>query len=232
MKCPNIALLQSYIDCELEIDEKKKLEAHISVCSDCSASLAELRENDDFSFEKLSGYRQFFENGLETRQKPPAPVSEPVIETKQPKGVSYYMIKYKKSISAACAVLAMTLCVTIQPVRAAISNALMVFRVENVKGFSISLNDIQQIKNKLANHEAEIDMNKLGKVKSTGGSRKKITVQELEGLKDFKVLQPKSFSGTAPEVTTIEPASVEFTLNTSNVNNVLKSLGAAKPLPG
>lgn len=231
MKCPDIGILQSYIDCELEIDEKKKLEMHISSCPDCNTSLKALKENDDFSFEKLSEYRQFFENGLTAAQKTPHPAKKAATEAKQSKGVYYYMLKYKKIISAACAVLAVTVCVTVQPVRAAISNALMIFRVENVKGFNISINDIQQIKNKLANNEAEIDMNKLGKVKTTGGEHKKLSVPELSALKDLNVSLPKLLSGITPEVSTIEPVTVEFTLNTDSVNKALKSLGATKPIP-
>lgn len=231
MKCPDKGIIQAFIDCELDIELKKEIENHISSCTKCSESLKELKENDDFVFGKLKGYKKFIEDNTASFSKPIVPGSSNHTGFIEKKGVSMFMSKYKKVIAAACAVIVIAACITFQPLRSAIASTLSIFRVENIKGITVSLHDLQEIQQKLQSNQPEINMDKMGKIKTSGGQRKAESLKELQGFSDFKVLLPEALSSQTPQVDVVAPATIDFTLNAGNVNQVLKSFGAQKLLP-
>lgn len=231
MKCPDTGILQMYIDGELDIVLRKELESHLLTCQRCRSSVTGLKENDDFVFEKIKAYKQYNDVNVDTVFKPAnLPLPEDSNEAVR-KGVSYYMIKYKKLAAAACAVLVITSCVAIQPVRAAISSALSIFRVENVKGINITLADIREIQDKLSSKAPEINLDKIGRIKSTGGLQKQITLKEAKNITDFPVLFPSALSAQKPDISSIDSATMEFTLNVENMNEILKTFNAKRLLP-
>lgn len=214
MKCIDTGTLQAFIDFELEIALRKEVEQHLAGCEDCTKKLMELKSNDDFVYARMKEV-----------------TDAAAINGASAKGVMSFMIKYRKIAAVACSVVLITACMTVQPVRAAIANALSVFRVENVKGLKISLDDIREIQSKLSENEAEIDMKKMGKINTTGGEKKQITLDEAKKLSDMSIAAPSTLSGVNPEVKTIEASAMEFTLDTSHVNEALKLFGGTKLLP-
>lgn len=231
MKCPDTGILQAYIDGELEIEQKKAVENHISMCTECSDAYNELKNNDDFAFAKMKNYRQYFEDNLIPRSVPARAEKQKKSKPFSTKGVFDFMTKYKKLAAAACVVIAVTTCITVQPVRSAIAGTLSIFRVENVKGINISLQDLQDIQKKIEMKEAEINMDDLGKVKLDGGKRRSASVEEVKSIPDFTVALPSSLADIKPNVDIIEPATVSFALAVENFNSVLKSFGATRLLP-
>jgi hypothetical protein len=229
MKCPGDNVLQAYIDGELEIGTRKNLETHLENCVECKNLLAVLKENDDFVFTKLEGYRQHFEEVNVPWSSQPMERNHN-INIKE-KGVFSYMLKYKKFVAVACAALVITAGVTIQPVKAAIESALSIFRVENVKGVNVTLADIQDIQNKLASGQGDINLDKMGSIKMEGGHKKVASKEEVRNLSDVPVAFPAVFNNETPKVSIVEPASVDFTLNVKNVNQTMKAFGANKVLP-
>jgi hypothetical protein len=142
------------------------------------------------------------------------------------------MLKSKKVAAAACAVLLVTAGVTVEPVKAALSSALSIFRVENVKGITITLEDMQQIQQKLSSGQGEISLDKMGSIKMQGGERRTSSQEEVKNLTDFAVAFPSALKGTTPTINIVQPRTIDFTLNVDNVNQIMKSYGAAKLLPG
>lgn len=141
------------------------------------------------------------------------------------------MLKQRKVVAAVCAALLVVACITIEPVKAAVSSALSIFRVQNVKGITVTLKDIQQIQQELSKGNGEISLDKMGSIKMQGGQKKTSSQEEAKNLTDIAVTFPSALSGVTPNINIVEPKSVEFTLNVNNVNQIMKSFGATKLLP-
>lgn len=225
-KCYDIGSLQAYIDGELDIKERKDLENHIVQCRKCSDALNELIEVDNFVFTKIGSYKEYIEENSNLNIKPNINKQE----TNKKKGVSCFMIKYRKIAAVACACAVIAFGLTLQPVRAAIADALMIFRAESVKGINITLEDIEKIQQSIESKQPEIDMDKLGKIKMQGGETKVISPEDIDNL-DLKVKLPLALADTRPQIRVNEPTSVDFTLNVENVNQTLKTFGAKSLLP-
>lgn len=234
MKCPDIGMLQAYIDGESDIGLKKNIESHLICCPKCSTAYRKLKGNDDFAFDSITKYKQYTDENFSPASRPFKAASVQSGEVDSKKGAEQFMsyfYKYRKIAAGICAALVITTCMSIQPVRAAVSNALSIFRVENVKGLNISVDDIQQIQNKLRNKEPEIDLQKFGKIKTIGGQQRQVTLEEAKKVAGLPVLFPAALADTRPGITVIDPSSMEFTLNVDNMNRVLKSFGAQTLLP-
>lgn len=229
MKCPENDVLQAYIDGEIEIGNRKNIETHLADCDKCKSLLAALKENDNFVFERLRGYRQHYEECNVPCSAQPS-VKRQNINTHN-KGVFNHMLKYKKLVAVACATLLITACITVQPVKAAIASALSIFRVENVKGINITLADMQEIQKKLSSGQGEIDIDKMGSIKIQGGEKRTSSQEDVKNLPDIAVTFPSALSDVIPNITIVEPTSIDFALNAQNVNQIMKSFGATKLLP-
>lgn len=141
------------------------------------------------------------------------------------------MLKKRKFVAAACAVLLLTACITVKPVQAAITSALSIFRVENVQGITITLEDMRQIHDKLSNGQGEISIDHMGSVEIQGGEDRVSSLEDVKNLPDFAPAFPSALSDTVPNIHVVEPASIDFTLHAKNVNQIMKSYGATKLLP-
>lgn len=148
------------------------------------------------------------------------------------KGVFNNMLKQRKFIAAACAALLVTACVTVQPVKTALASALSIFRVENVKGINITLEDMQEIQQKLSSGKGEISLDKMGSIVVNGGHKRVSSQEDVKNLADMNVAFPSLLSSEIPNINVVEPTSIDFTLNVENVNEIMKSFGATKLLPG
>ncbi|WP_238886143.1 DUF4367 domain-containing protein [Clostridium sp. YIM B02551] len=141
------------------------------------------------------------------------------------------MLRTKKLVIAVCAALLVTAGITVQPVKAAISSTLSIFRVENVKGITVTLEDIQQIQQKLSSGQGDISLDKIGSIKMQGGDNRYASQEEVKNLPDIDVAFPSALGSVIPSINIVGPRSVDFTLNVKNVNQIMKSYGATKLLP-
>lgn len=239
MKCIDSGTLQAYIDGELDISLKKDVERHISSCEKCTKAYENLKKYDDFAFAKLTSYRQFCEENYipDIREKSAANADNSGYNPENPdltvpimrKGVTGFMFKYRKVAAAVCIAAVITTCATVQPVRAFISDALSIFRVENVKGFKVSYADMEELRRKLAQKEEEIDIESIGKIQREGFGTQKVSGDEARAEAGFPVLLPQDAEDIG--INAMEPGRISFTMKINNVNEALKSFGAQRLLP-
>lgn len=233
MKCVEIGTIQAYIDGELDISMKKKVQKHLEECDKCGTAYIELSKTDDAVFQKLSAYKQYCDENFTPCGKfgiSQAVEGEVKQRTKGKNMVLQLVRKYKKAVTAASVAVILTTCIAVQPVRAFISEALNIFRVENVKSLQISLADMEDIKKQLEQKEEEIDIKNFGKITTEGFEELKLPVQEAKTLADPTVLLPSETDGNI-DINVIQSGRMSFTMNVENVNEALKSFGAEKLLP-
>ncbi|HEX9059815.1 MAG TPA: zf-HC2 domain-containing protein [Clostridia bacterium] len=218
MKCTNTGTLQAFLDDELDKETRDEIIFHLKECKRCSSLLKEVEENNNFTFQKFEEYRKYSEST----------VYQQVTRPYKKKGALISMLNLKKIAAVACSISILTACITITPVRAAITNALSIFRMNDVKSLNITMEDINSIENSLRNHEKNIDMEKIGKIKTTGGETSQLTPDEAKGLgavfPSYLTAKPSSING-------VSPVSMEYTLNVGNINEAIKMFGGKKLLP-
>ena len=142
-----------------------------------------------------------------------------------------YMLKNKKTITLICTAILAVAIINGQTVNAAISKTLSIFRAQDLKGVTVTLDDIQQIQSKLSSGQGEISLEKMGNIKVQGGQKKVSSKEDVKNVTDVIVAFPSVLDGVVPSVNVVEPTAIEFTLNAENVNEIMKSYGATKLLP-
>lgn len=226
MKCPNEGQIQAYIDRELREKETKEMEVHFFQCEKCMQTYKELKEANSFVFQKMQNYNKDFNMSNVSIE------NLKINEVKSKKGVFINMKKYKKIAAAACAAIIVTTCVTVKPIRAAVVDAVSIFRAKDIKSVKFSVDDIQKLEKGLENHLSDIDLDKIGKVKFEGGQQKTVTMEEAKKRLPFKVYVPQNMQEkNADNITLDEPSKIDFTLNVENVNQILNSLGGKNIFP-
>lgn len=141
------------------------------------------------------------------------------------------MLKNKKTIALICTAILAVAIINGQTVNAAISKTLSIFRAQDLKGVTVTLDDIQQIQSKLSSGQGEISLEKMGNIKVQGGQKKVSSKEDVKNITDVTVAFPSVLDGVVPSVNVVEPTAIEFTLNVENVNEIMKSYGATKLLP-
>jgi hypothetical protein len=238
MKCIGIGEIQAYIDGEPDISRKKEIEHHLETCEKCAKEFEKLKTTDNAVFEKLSVYNQFCAENYKPSGKcgnkntAANPSPRKTQETQEKSKAGWFIIKYKKAISAACVAVILTLCVAVQPVRAFISEALNIFRVENVKSLQISFSDMEDIRRQLEQKTGDIELDQFGKIESEGFAEQKLSVREAKALEDPAVLLPPEAKEDNIDIHVTQSGLLSFTMDVENVNEALKSFGAEKLLPG
>ncbi|MBI6874510.1 anti-sigma factor family protein [Clostridium aciditolerans] len=225
MKCPSGGSIQSYIDGELNDVEMKEIEMHLFECEKCKEIYKELNSVNSFAMGKLQDYKKEFDiNNIKTGNMN--------IEVKNKKGAFKDMKRYKKIATAACAALVLTTCVTVEPIRASVINAVSIFRAKDIKSVNISLDDVKKLEKALEDHKTDINIDKIGKVNFQGGEEKTVTMEEAKKTLPFTISVPKNIPEKNTESIVINaPSKIDFTLNVENVNQLLKSLGGKKVFP-
>lgn len=220
MKCLNEGYIQAYIDRELDKNEIREVEAHLFDCEKCKALYREMNSANNLVRDSLMAYKkdliyEKLENSLNNK-----------------KGVFDNMKRYKSVIVAAGLVLVITTCIAVKPIRAAISDMVSIFRIQELKSVNISLNDINKLKEAIKNQESNIDIDKIGKVNYQGGEKESVTIEGAKNSLSFAVLTPRDIALTSINDATIsKPSQVDFTLDVDNVNQILKSLGENNIFP-
>jgi len=229
MKCPEIDVLQAYMDGELEIGIKKGIETHLGECESCKNRMAVLKENDDFAFAKIKDYRQHFENcSVPSRLQTGLRTHKAAVDNRRVHGCKP---KYRRYVAAACAILLLITGLTIEPVGAAISNILSILRVDNVEGITVTLDDMREIQKQLESGQGEISLKKMGSIKVQGGKKRAISKEDAEKLTDIDVAFPTLPSGVIQNINVVDSGTMSFTLDVGNTNRIMKSYGAVKLLP-
>ncbi|WP_051356255.1 DUF4367 domain-containing protein [Clostridium intestinale] len=141
------------------------------------------------------------------------------------------MLKNKKTIALICTAILAVAIINGQTVNAAISKTLSIFRAQDLKGVTVTLDDIQQIQSKLSSGQGEINLEKMGNIKVQGGQKKVSSKEDVINITDVTVAFPSVLDGVVPSVNVVEPTAIEFTLKVENVNEIMKSYGATKLLP-
>ena len=141
------------------------------------------------------------------------------------------MLKNKKTIALICTAILAVAIINGQTVNAAISKTLSIFRAQDLKGVTVTIDDIQQIQSKLSSGQGEISLEKLGNIKVQGGQKKVSSKEDVKNITDVTVAFPSVLDGMVPSVNVVEPTAIEFTLKAENVNEIMKSYGATKLLP-
>ncbi len=141
------------------------------------------------------------------------------------------MLKNKKTTALICTAILAVAIINGQTVNAAISKTLSIFRAQDLKGVTVTLDDIQQIQSKLSSGQGEISLEKMGNIKVQGGQKKVSSKEDVKNITDVTVAFPSVLDGVVPSVNVVEPTAIEFTLNVENVNEIMKFYGATKLLP-
>ncbi|SHI45106.1 DUF4367 domain-containing protein [Clostridium intestinale] len=141
------------------------------------------------------------------------------------------MLKNKKTITLICTAILAVAIINGQTVNAAISKTLSIFRAQDLKGVTVTIDDIQQIQSKLSSGQGEISLEKMGNIKVQGGQKKVSSKEDVKSITDVTVAFPSVLDGVVPSVNVVEPTAIEFTLKAENVNEIMKSYGATKLLP-
>lgn len=233
MKCPSIDIIQSYIDGELGSHQKNEFESHLLKCDKCSLQYKELKNSNDLVSNVIGEYKNYMEENIVPQIKPfnTAKAAINKENQKKPGRITAFTVKYKKIAAIAAAVAFITSYATIQPVRAAVSDVLSIFRAQNLTGINITVKDIDNIQKQLQSKEPEIDLKNMGKISVKGGEQKHTTPAEASALQDFKIQLPGILKESTPEISITNPMSVSFNMNAEKVNSIMKSFGAVKLLP-
>lgn len=225
MKCLSEGSIQAYIDGELSNTEMKEVEMHLFQCGKCKEVYKELKSINSFAVEKLQDYERDFKiNHVEIENRD--------IQVKNKKGEFKNMKKYKKIAAAACAALVITTCVSVEPIRASVINAVSIFRAKDIKSVNISVDDIKKLQTELQDRKSDINIDKIGKVKYQGGEQKNVTIDEAKKTLPFTISIPQNIqSKEVKNISIDKPSKMDFTLNVENINELLKSLGGKKLFP-
>lgn len=142
------------------------------------------------------------------------------------------MKKYKNIAVAAGLAIVLTTCITVKPIRAAVADAVSIFRAKDIKSVNISIDDIKKLETALSEGKTDIDIDKIGKVNFQGGEQNAVTIDEARNLLPFAISTPKNLSDQFTESIFInEPSKIDFTLNVENVNGILKAFGNGNVFP-
>lgn len=224
MRCPNEGSIQAYIDGELNEIEMKEIKSHLLQCERCRKFYEDLKLTDKFVFEKMNNYSKGYRNNESVIK------SISVQDNIKKKGEYSFMKKYKKVIVAASLGFVLTSCIAVTPIRAAIGNAVSIFRANDIKSINVTLDDMKKLQKNMESHTANIEIDNIGKVTQEGGEQKTVTMEEAKKEVDFNILVPESIKNIN-NVSLEKKTKIDFTLNVENINQLVKSLGSKKLFP-
>ncbi len=222
MNCLSVNLIQAYIDSEGTCEERAHVEKHLATCEACQALKVQMYEADQCCAVHLQHYRE----AVEISQVPLARVTSLKKNNQTLKGATH-MKAYKKVLIAACTLGILVTGMTIEPVRAAVGDVVSIFRANDIKTVDISLGDLKQIEEAIANKKGEINIDNLAQIKQTGGEFKEISAEAAKSAVNFQLTPIEGLKDKTPtSVNMTTPLQVEFTLDIENVNSMMTTLGA------
>lgn len=242
MMCYNTGSLQAYLDGEITGNEKSGMEEHLRTCKRCREQLELLRENQVFASGMLAGYMSSLGRGeVDTgaawnRFKGEYKIRQESKKYKgdTKKGVLTMLSRYRVAATAAVMVLALAFSFSFGAVRTAASELLTIFRVEKVQIISITPEDMTSIEKAMREGTGAVDIDNFGKLEFNGNQKpERTTIENARGALDFQLNLPAGLPGgySEPELYLDSGGTMNFTLNTVNINQLLQSFGSEKLLP-
>lgn len=224
MNCLSEGRLQAYLDEEVGLEEAKQMKMHLSTCSKCQERYEEMLLTHRFTVNHLNSYSKAFEGDILNSATPSfrGPVH---LETY--KGVNGKMKKYQKILATVAVVGLVVVGVSAEPVRAAVSDAVSIFRADKIETVDVSLGSLQALEEGLRGKEGSIHVENLADIEQSGGESSQVTLEEAKGMVSFKLDFPEGIKDKKPVALTATGAEqVDFTLKIDAVNELMRTLGA------
>ncbi|TEB07456.1 hypothetical protein Psch_01010 [Pelotomaculum schinkii] len=238
MRCYDIGTLQAYLDGELNKSDSKRLEEHLLGCDACCAAAERLKDNQNYTNAKLTGYYHALtsdsvDTGLAWSRFNRGKLQDR-IASRRGKGVFSMFAKYRSAAVSAVVVLAIATIFSFGSVRSAASELLSIFRVEKVTTISITPEDMANIERSIREGAGQVNIENFGKLEFSGKTESfRVTQAEAGEALDFQLklpaVIPEGFEVREFNKTT--GGTMNLTLDTMRTNEVLKSLGSSKLLP-
>ncbi|MFI8708352.1 anti-sigma factor family protein [Bacillus sp. NPDC077411] len=238
MKCQDIGFIQSYLDGELNRDERKQYIQHLDQCKACQQKLEEVSKlnqweqvilNDEFAnFSQeididVDQAWKTFEQNIRTHK-----TEEINSEESKKKGRWHNMKKSSKRwITGAAAAAIVCVSLTVPEVRAGASNLLSIFRVKDVQLVQLTESDLHEIEGWISHmEEGEKSIKGIGKIGiKDNGSKKDAHFQSEQQAREAGYAVPKVPNGYHVTSVDTNPSFImQFELDTEKANKLLKQL--------
>jgi hypothetical protein len=241
--------LQAYLDGELTGEFMEEVRLHLDQCAECRTILEELQANSSFVRERLTGYEKAHQTmPVNTSLAWERFVNGSIAEGKmgkaylsssnQWKGWIFMLAQYRKTaavwkIAAAGLILAFAISLFFQPVRTLASQFLSIFRVDRMQTISISPQQLEQLSEIFKKNHGSMRIRNFGEISIIGDSKTQHITKAEVIQKDPQAKLPETFpGGYGLQNIDFNPAyQVRIKLKMSNVNDLLRSLGAIRLLP-
>lgn len=241
MVCYDTGTLQAYLEGEVTAGQKAEIEAHLASCRLCSGKYGKIKENQAFTNSMLAGYMQLLGRGNVDTGAAWDRFQGKFIHRQGSKrkndytwkGVLTMLSRYRAAATAAVIVLAMAISFSFGEVRTAASELLTIFRVEKVKTINITPSDMAGIEKAMSEGAGQVDIENFGQVVFNGKQQtEKTTLEKAGEAVDFEIKLPAGLPGySEPELYLESGGTLDFTLDTININAFLQSVGSEKLLP-
>lgn len=226
----NEGLLQAYLDGEVSETEKKLIEKHLSQCGQCQILFTELKELNNLTNATIGQYEKQFTDISIDLQKAYEMFTKKR-KNYQWKGMISKMFKHRKLVAGLAAGVIFATTLFVPPVRQAAADFLHIFRVQKIESIQIDMDDLTKMRNEFMSKVGEIDLKQLGKANIVSQPKfETMTLKEAKEKVSFPLKYPAQ-SNLGQEVQVNHESKIELTLNTDQVNKVLKQLGSKKLLP-
>lgn len=235
MRCPDEGSWQAYLDNEVSLLERQEFAEHAVHCQHCQETIKELSEMEDWTSKYLTNYQRALDLEMSYRVSQPNKLQVKNKEVKKRLGGYLMTSKFKRWTAVAASVLVMTGMLSFSPVQEALADFLSIFRVQKIETVKISPAEMEQMARAIETKVGEVDLQQFGKMEVVQKpSKVDTTLAKAQGELPFTVKQPAYLPEgyTQPEkVFLSKEGKAELQLNVSQVNNLLKSLGAKTLLP-
>ncbi|PEA55707.1 hypothetical protein CON64_06075 [Bacillus pseudomycoides] len=238
MKCQDIGFIQTYLDGELNRDERKQYIQHLDQCKACQQKLEEVSKlnkweqvilddefanvSQDIDIDVNKAWKTF-EQKIQTHK-----TEETNSEESKKKGRWHNMKKSSKRwITAAAAAAVVCVSLTVPEVRAGASNLLSIFRVKDVQFVQLTDSDLREIEGWISKtEEGEKSIKGIGKIGiKDNGSKKDAHFQSEQQAREAGYAVPKVPNGYRVTSVDANPSFImQFELDTEKANKLLKQL--------
>lgn len=237
MNCLSENLIQAYIDGETKPEQARQIMLHLEQCKTCKQRFSDMKIQNEFVGAQLTEYnfqihaaigeKAGLSKGMLEKAKGADTAFASYGKTHSDKGARKQMKTYQKWIATAAAVGIIVVGMSSEPVKAAVSDAVSIFRAERIETVDISLASLQQLEQSISAKEGEIHIDNLADIVQSGGETKAVSADEAKGLVNFKITPPAGLSHLTPQSVEVTSAQkIDITLKIEPVNELMKTLGA------
>ncbi len=244
MNCLGENLIQMFIDHETDEPTRQRIEGHLSQCSGCQAQYETLLADNLFCCDVFSDYGAAIDQEkemlqVEERFSEAMPIQLDTYRNqsvkkqmlKPNKGVKNKMKKYQKYLASAAVVGLIVTGMSIEPVRASVSDVVSIFRADQIKTVDISLASLQELEKALSEKKGKVNIENLAQINQEGGTPKNFTsLEAAEAEMGFGIAPLTGLDGRyqLSNISGSTEQSIDFTLKIESVNELMKTLGAEK----